>query len=151
MSSADSTRGYTLIELLVVMVLIGILASIALPTFRDLRIRAEIANAVGEISAIQQEITEFSILNNRLPNNLSEIGRDGELDPWGRSYVYLNHASAAEAEKRKDRFLVNVNADYDLYSLGPDGATQPPFTDATAWDDVVRANDGGFVGLAEVF
>lgn len=146
-----SSRGFTLIELLVVMVLISVLASIALPTYRDLRIRAEIANAVGEVAAVQQEINEFRIINNRLPNDLAEIGRDAERDPWGRTYLYLRHDVAAEAEKRKDRFLVNVNTDFDLYSLGPDGTSAPAFTDSTAWDDIVRANDGGFIGLAEVF
>lgn len=147
----NDNKGYTLIELLVVMSLIGILASIAIPTYEGLRGQAQVANAVGEISALQQEITEFRILNNRLPTSLAEIDRAGELDPWGRTYVYLNHGGAAESEKRKDQFLVNVNGDFDLYSLGPDGATAVPFSASAAGDDVVRANDGGFIGLARVF
>lgn len=147
----NDNQGYTLIELLVVMSLIGILASIAIPTYEGVREQALVANAVGEISALQQEITEFRILNNRLPTGLAEIDRAAETDPWGRAYVYLNHAGAAESEKRKDQFLVNVNGDFDLYSLGPDGATAAAFSAAAASDDVVRANDGGFVGLAEIF
>ncbi len=147
----NDNKGFTLIELLVVMSLIGILASIAIPTFEDVRERAQVANAVGEISALQQEINEFRILNNRLPANLAEVGRSMELDPWGRAYVYLDHAGAAESEKRKDQFLVNVNSDFDLYSLGPDGSTTAAFSAANALDDVVRANDGGFIGLAEIF
>jgi general secretion pathway protein G len=147
----NDNQGYTLIELLVVMSLIGILASIAIPTFEDLRGRAQVANAVGEISALQQDINEFRILNNRLPTNLAEVGRSTELDPWGRAYVFLSHFGAAEAEKRKDQFLVTVNGDFDLYSLGPDGVTDVAFSAAAASDDVVRANDGGFIGLAEIF
>lgn len=147
----NDNRGYTLIELLVVMSLVGILASIAIPTYEDLRVQAQVANAIGELDALQQEITEFQILNNRLPVNLAEVGRGSELDPWGRAYVYLDHATAGEAEKRKDQLLVNVNTDFDLYSVGPDGATAPAFSVATARDDIVRANDGGFVGLARMF
>lgn len=147
----NDNQGYTLIELLVVMSLIGILASIAIPTYEDLRIDAQTTNAIGELDALQQEITEFQILNNRLPVNLAEVGRGSELDPWGQSYVYLVHASAGEAEKRKDQLLVNVNTDYDLYSVGPDGATAPAFSVAAAQDDVVRANDGGFVGQARMY
>ena len=147
----NDNQGYTLIELLVVMTLIGILAAIAVPTFEDVRVQAQVANAIGELDALQQEITEFQILNNRLPVNLAEVGRGAELDPWGQAYVYLDHAGAGEADKRKDQFLVNVNTDFDLYSMGPDGATAPAFSVATAQDDIVRANDGGFVGLAGRF
>ncbi|MFQ5988854.1 MAG: hypothetical protein ACE5K9_02950 [Candidatus Methylomirabilales bacterium] len=49
---------------------------------------------------------------------------------------------------RKDQFLVPLNSDYDLYSKGKDGQSQPPLTAQARRDDIVRANDGGFVGLA---
>jgi general secretion pathway protein G len=148
---SERNQGYTLIELVVVMTIIGVLASIVVPTFQEVRVRAQVANAIGEIGALQQEITEFRIINNRLPMDLAEIGRDAELDPWGQPYTYLDHAVAAEADKRKDQFLVNVNTDFDLYSVGLDAATAPAFSVPAAHDDVVRANDGGFVGLARIF
>ena len=49
---------------------------------------------------------------------------------------------------RKDKNLVPVNTDYDLYSMGEDGRSVGPFTAKASRDDIVRANDGGFVGLA---
>ena len=49
---------------------------------------------------------------------------------------------------RKDRFLVPINSCYDLYSMGKDGQSVPPLTAKASWDDIVRANDGAFVGLA---
>ena len=52
---------------------------------------------------------------------------------------------------RKDRFLVPVNSDFDLYSVGKDGRTAAPFTAKMSKDDVVRAMDGGYVGLASEF
>jgi general secretion pathway protein G len=52
---------------------------------------------------------------------------------------------------RKDRFLVPVNSDYDLYSMGKDGQSQAPFTAKASRDDIVRASDGQYVGLAEDF
>jgi general secretion pathway protein G len=53
--------------------------------------------------------------------------------------------------KRKDRFLVPVNSTYDLYSLGKDGKSRRSFTASASHDDIVRANDGGFIGLASNF
>jgi len=54
-------------------------------------------------------------------------------------------------DARKDRFLVPINSDFDLYSVGPDGKTQAPLSNPDSLDDVIRAADGGFYGLAENF
>jgi general secretion pathway protein G len=43
---------------------------------------------------------------------------------------------------------VPLNSNYDLYSVGRDGVSSPPMNAQNSRDDVVRANDGGFVGLA---
>ena len=42
-----------------------------------------------------------------------------------------------------------VNSDFDLYSNGPDGVTQRNFGSGEGRDDIVRANNGGFIGVAE--
>lgn len=41
-----------------------------------------------------------------------------------------------------------INSDYDLYSKGKDGKSQKPLTAAASRDDIVRAGNGAFVGLA---
>ena len=51
-------------------------------------------------------------------------------------------------QARKDRFLVPLNSDYDLYSAGKDGESAPPLGAAQSRDDVVRANNGAYIGLA---
>jgi general secretion pathway protein G len=52
---------------------------------------------------------------------------------------------------RKDRFLVPINSDFDLYSMGKDGNTFLPLTAPQSHDDIIRANDGGFYGMAAYF
>jgi general secretion pathway protein G len=84
-----------------------------------------------------------------LPNTLAQAGLDGRLDPWGNPYIYLNIANANPGEVRRDKNLNPVNTDFDLYSMGRDGETNTAFTAKKARDDVVRANNGGFLGLAE--
>jgi len=71
------------------------------------------------------------------------------LDPWGNPYQYLNFDTVkGVGSVRKDRFLVPLNTDYDLYSMGKDGKSQTPLTAAASHDDIVRANDGRYIGLA---
>jgi general secretion pathway protein G len=52
---------------------------------------------------------------------------------------------------RKDRFLHPINSDYDLYSMGKDGESVEPLTAQKSHDDVIRANDGSFVGWLSSF
>ena len=70
------------------------------------------------------------------------------LDPWGLPYEYLNLDGVPIGMMRKDQALVPINSDYDLYSKGPDGASIMPLTAPMSRDDVVRANNGAFIGIA---
>jgi hypothetical protein len=49
----------------------------------------------------------------------------------------------------KDKSLHPLNSDYDLYSMGPDGQSQTPLTAKASRDDIIRANNGGFIGVVE--
>ena len=139
--------GFTLIELLIVLAVIGILASIGLLLYANFTEQARIARAVADIANLGSEILTFEATNERLPNNLAEIGRATFLDPWGRPYEYLN-VSLSPGLARKDMALVPINTTFDLYSKGKDGASSPPLTASGSRDDIVRANDGQFIGLA---
>jgi len=46
---------------------------------------------------------------------------------------------------------VPVNSDFDLYSKGKDKESVAAFTAKMSHDDIVRANNGMFVGLADDF
>jgi general secretion pathway protein G len=59
--------------------------------------------------------------------------------------------SSAQTKARKDYSLVPLNTDYDLYSRGKDGQSAPPLPATVSQDDVLRANNGGFIGLASTF
>lgn len=53
--------------------------------------------------------------------------------------------------RRSDRYLFPLNSDYDLFSLGPDSRTAVSLGAPMAMDDVIRANDGGYFGLASKY
>jgi len=84
------------------------------------------------------------------PVSLAAIQRAGMLDPWGYTYIY-NPLAGGSGHERKDKFLVPLNTDYDLYSVGPDGESQGPLNAAASKYDVIRALDGAYFGLAEDF
>lgn len=54
----------------------------------------------------------------------------------------------AEQTRRRNRYLFPLNTDYDLFSLGPDHQTAASLIENVALDDVIRANNGGFFGVA---
>jgi general secretion pathway protein G len=146
-------RGFTLIEILLVAVIVGVLAAMALPELNRALELGRIAAATGDINAMEAEILDFEAGNYRMPTSLGEIGRGGRLDPWGNPYQYLpiRGAGASKGEMRKDRFLVPINSDFDLYSMGRDGKTASALTAGVSKDDVIRANDGGYIGVAEKY
>ncbi len=145
-----SSRGFTLIELLLAIALLALLVAIAVPSYAGFAERARVAQAISDMGRIQLAADRFRPNNNdEFPASLAEIGLDTLKDPWGRPYVYLNISLANVGQLRKDKNLVPLNTDFDLYSKGPDGDTAKPLSAPASRDDIVRANNGAFVGKAE--
>ena len=150
-TTAAGQGGFSLVEVMIVIALIGTLTAIAVPNYIAYREKAKIAQVISDIRNIEKMIANFAIDNDRLPVSLAEIGLGGLRDPWGTPYQYLRVEGTPRGKLRKDRFLVPVNSDYDLYSKGRDQASVSPFTAKASQDDIVRANDGGYVGLVSEF
>jgi general secretion pathway protein G len=144
--------GFTLVELLITMMIILTISAIAVPSLLAAITQAKIARAVGDINAIEDDIALYQTINGQLPDSLAQAGDGSLLDPWKNPYQYLNHATLkGNGKVRKDRFLVPLNDDYDLYSMGEDGNSVPPLTAKVSRDDIVRAASGSYVGLASQF
>jgi general secretion pathway protein G len=147
--SIRRSLGFTLVELMVVMAIISALAGIATPAYMTYLEKARIIRAIAEIRTLDKDIFAYKLGNDKLPGTLGDIGRGTLDDPWGNPYQYLNFANITGTGKmRKDHFKVPLNTDYDLYSMGKDGQTAVPLTAAASHDDIIRANDGRFVGKA---
>ena len=141
--------GFTLVEILVAIAVLLTITSLAVPILLSSIDRAKEARAIADIHTIGNAVTAYQVINQQFPDSLDQVGYGSNLDPWGQPYQYLNFADVnGRGKMRKDRFLVPINSYFDLYSMGKDGKSVPPLTAAASKDDVIWANDGGFVGLA---
>ena len=144
--------GFTLLELVVVISILGTLASIAVPIYSDWIEKAKVTKAISEIRTLEKAILSYEISEGTLPETLADIGKGGLSDPWGNPYQYLNFQMVkGKGEMRKDHFMVPINTDFDLYSMGPDGKSSPPLNAKASYDDIIRANDGSYVGTAATY
>ena len=163
--------GFTLLEVMVVVVILGILAALVVPKIISRPDEARVIAAKQDIASVMQALKLYRLDNQRYPTteqglqalsarpvtapvplNWKAGGYVERLpkDPWGNPYQYLSFTGLkGKGPMRKDKNLVPVNSLYDLYSMGPDGLSVPPFTAKKSHDDIVLANDGGYIGRAE--
>jgi general secretion pathway protein G len=142
-------RGFTLVELTVAMVVGALLASIAVPSYQGIMERMRIQRAITDIHSLSLQIERWHTNTFTYPDTLAAAGLDGSMDPWGHPYRYLRISTATTGQVRRDRNLRPINNDFDLYSMGKDGQTQTQLQGRRARDDIVRANNGGYVGIAQ--
>jgi len=142
-------RGFTLIELMITVAIIGIIAAIATVTFQSFAEKARIKKAVSEISSIQTKIKIHETYSGTLPDSLSDLDDFNMQDPWGNPYQYTNFDNTHKSKWRKDKSLHPLNTDYDLWSNGKDGKSKTPLTAKASHDDIIRANDGAYIGLGK--
>lgn len=141
--------GFSLVELLVTITVVAALVAIALPRFESYRDQSRNSKAIGDLRILDNRINSFKMSNEIWPSSLSQVPQGDMLNPWGHPYRYLQIEgnSKAKGHERKDKNLVPINSDFDLYSMGADGKTSAPLTAKASQDDIVRANDGRYHGL----
>jgi len=146
-------QGFTLVELLFVVTIIGFLSTILAPSAQELIMKVRISRTVAEISALERAIGAYVAINHGYPVALTDIDGTVPTDLWGRPFVYtVLGTNPGDARINPHTGLpLNSLITFDLYSKGADGLTAPQLDAAGAEDDIVRALDGAYVGLASEF
>lgn len=140
--------GFTLIELGLVLAIVGILAALGGSRYAEYLERARRTQVVVDLKSTSTEVKGYRTTAGALPPDLEAVGAGGRRDLWGNEYVYVRIEDAPRGHVRKDRFIVPINSDFDLYSKGPDGRSRAPLTAEHSRDDIIRANDGSYFGAA---
>lgn len=126
--------------------IIGVLISIAVPAYKWNKERQKVQTAIVDIQVMAVVLKGIELDSREFPEELpADLQR---LDPWGNPYQYMRMQGASNGHKRKDRSLVPINTDFDLYSMGPDGRSVSPLTAQQSRDDIIRAANGRFIGVA---
>ncbi|MGZ8447882.1 MAG: prepilin-type N-terminal cleavage/methylation domain-containing protein [Candidatus Deferrimicrobiaceae bacterium] len=154
-SAPRGEGGFTLIEVMIVVLIVGILAAIAIPSYQKYLQKTKESTAMSDINIIALRLAAYR-MEFDLPTDLATINFGNALplvDPWGHPYMYLRLYGHPEnlPQARRDHNLVPINSDFDLYSMGPDGQSVKPLTGGPSRDDIVRANDGAFIGKASTY
>jgi prepilin-type N-terminal cleavage/methylation domain-containing protein len=86
-------KGFTLIELLVVVAIIGILATIVIPSLLSAQLKARYARAATDTKTAVTQAMVFSSDKNRNPGDMKTLREHGyatiaDNDPWNTGWVY---------------------------------------------------------------
>lgn len=131
--------------------IVGVLSAIAFPAYARYQDRVRTKQALIDLNALATLIVLHGRETRDLPSSLADVGAAGRVDPWGRPYVYYNVEANGRGHARKDHALNPINTDFDLYSVGPDGQSKPQISHRDSLDDLIRAGNGRFVGIAADF
>lgn len=157
--------GFTLIEALIVLAILSVIALVALPSYSKHQQRVLNTQCISDITHLAQRLEKFKAITYAYPEYLAEMG-EIPLDPWGNEYQYLNllnvndksgkvkidsdgnKIKGKKPRARKKKNLKPLNSDYDLFCTGADGDYAPNVSAGVSRDDIIRADDGAFIGLA---
>jgi len=81
-SAAARVRGVTLIELMIVVVVVAILASIAVPSYRNYVIRSQRTDATAALLRLAAAQEKFYLQNNTYAANASQVGGASSEHGW---------------------------------------------------------------------
>ncbi|MFM7600679.1 MAG: type IV pilin-like G/H family protein [Pseudanabaena sp.] len=109
-SHNEDNQGFTLIELLVVIIIIGLLAAIALPTFLSQADKARFAEAkayIGNMSRLQQA---YYLEKKTFTSNIGDLGLGVDTDSASYTYSALAGSVDGNFTPQQPKELITIVA-----------------------------------------
>ncbi len=79
---AVQQKGFTLIELMIVVAIVGILAAVALPAYRDYMVRGRVSEVVAAAGSCKDSVTEYVQTYNKFPPSAGEAGCTSQVTKY---------------------------------------------------------------------
>lgn len=77
-------QAFTLVEVLIIVFLLSIIAMIAVPVYKDYATRAKVSEGLSLASPIKALISEYFVLNGRLPTDAAELRLSDPSQYYGK-------------------------------------------------------------------
>lgn len=106
-------QGVTLIELLIVVVIVGILAAVAYPNYRDHVTRAKRTEAKAALLQIATNQERHYLNNNQYTTDLTDLGFPVTDDYLTDSEAYIVNVTAADANSYAAQAVYQEGGDED--------------------------------------
>lgn len=119
-------RGFTLLEIMVVIVILGVLASLVIPSLMGNKDRADRQKAVSDLVTLENALDMYKLDNSRYPTTeqgLKALVSQPTLAPLPRNYRADGYIRRLPQDPwGKDYLLVSPgkHGAFDLISTGPD-------------------------------
>lgn len=131
--------GFTLLEIMVVIVILGVLASLTIPSLMGNKDRADSQKAVSDLVTLENALDMYKLDNNRYPTTaqgLNALITKPTLAPVPRSYRVEGYIRRLPADPWGSPYQLTSPGEHgvvDIYSVGPDGLPQTD-DDINNWD-----------------
>lgn len=131
--------GFTLLEIMVVIVILGVLASLTIPSLMGNKDRADKQKAVSDLVTLENALDMYKLDNSRYPSTaqgLNALIIKPTLAPVPRSYRVEGYIRRLPADPWGSPYQLISPGEHgavDIYSLGPDGLLQTD-DDINNWD-----------------
>ncbi|NRA71555.1 MAG: type II secretion system major pseudopilin GspG [Gammaproteobacteria bacterium] len=123
----NKQQGFTLLEIMVVIVILGILASMVLPSLFGNKEKAERQKVVSDITTLSSAMDMYRLDNSRYPTTdqgLEALVSKPDADPVPRDYREEGYINRVPTDPWGNEYLLlspGENGKYDLFSPGLDG------------------------------
>ncbi len=91
-------KGFTLIELMIVVAIIGILAAVAVPQYKDYTIRAQVTEAMAMAGEFKTAISDYYAARGFLPNDNATAGLATAISYDGNYVTQIDIGDSGEID-----------------------------------------------------
>lgn len=138
MQQTRRQRGFTLLEIMVVIVILGVLASLTIPSLMGNKDRADRQKAVSDIVTLENALDMYKLDNGRYPTSeqgLQALVKEPQLAPQPRNYRSDGYIRRLPEDPWGNAYQLVSPGEHgtvDIFSMGPDGEAGTE-DDVTNW------------------